>query len=47
MTRTEYTFAHEMAAHAVRREMINKGTQVSLIAFDTSRNLYVFDTYAN
>jgi len=46
MTTTEFKHSTEQAAHAVRRSLINKGKRVSLVAFDPSRNLYVFDVYA-
>lgn len=40
---TEHTYPHETDAHSARRQLIQKGRQVSLIAFDPSRNVYVFD----
>jgi hypothetical protein len=45
MTVTEFTHSTEQAAHAVRRSLIDQGRKVSLVAFDPSRNLYVFDLY--
>ena len=41
----EYTFTTEAAAKSSRRNDINAGRSVSLIAFDPSRNLYVYDRY--
>ena len=40
---TEHTSATDQAAHVARRTMIQQGKHVSLIAYDGSRNLYVFD----
>jgi hypothetical protein len=40
----EHTFSTEAEAHTTRRTMIDQGTQVSLIAYDPSRNVYAFDT---
>lgn len=40
---TEHTYKTDIEAHAARRVFINKGTSVSLIAYDGSRDLYVFD----
>lgn len=42
---TEHTYRTEKVAHEARRAMILKGVKVSLVAFDTSRNVYVFDSY--
>lgn len=39
----EYTFRNEAEAHRVRREYINAGYSVSLVGYDTSREVYVFD----
>lgn len=39
----EITWKNEEFAHRHRRELIDSGHSVSLIAFDPSRNLYVFD----
>lgn len=41
----EYVFANECAAHDERRKFINRNFSVSLIAFDPSRDAYVFDVY--
>ena len=41
----EHTFRDEARAHAARRHYINQGACVSLIAFDGSRDVYVFDLY--
>lgn len=41
----EHTFTDEMEAYRKRREFITLGFSVSLIAFDTSRDVYVFDVY--
>lgn len=46
MTTTENTFRTEQAAKDTRRQLIELGIEVSLIAFDADRNLYVFDIYA-
>lgn len=43
---TEQTFTTEHAARSARRDLINTGHRVSLLALDPSRNLYVFDLYA-
>ena len=42
----EYTFTSEAEAHARRREFIAAGRPVSLVAFDGSREMYVFDVYS-
>lgn len=39
----EYTFHNEAEAHRVRLEHINAGYSVSLIGYDPSREVYVFD----
>jgi hypothetical protein len=39
----EKTFKNETAAHTARRSLIGKGVAVSLIAYDPSRDLFVFD----
>lgn len=39
----EFGYADEEAAHLARRVFIEGGSQVTLIAFDPSRNLYTFD----
>lgn len=39
----EQTFTSETQARVARRTHINKGRSVSLIAYDPSRELYVFD----
>lgn len=43
---SEYTFTSETAARTSRRAMINRGASVSLLSFDGSRDLYVFDSDA-
>jgi hypothetical protein len=45
MTTTEHLHTSERAARAERRELINTGVRVSLIAHDPSRDRYVFDSY--
>lgn len=40
---TEITWKSEEFAHRHRLELISAGHEVSLIAFDTERNMYVFD----
>lgn len=37
------TYRTEADAHRVRRAMIQQGKRVSLIAYDPSRGVYVFD----
>lgn len=39
----EHTAATELDAHAARRRLINAGHPVSLVAYDPTRDLYVFD----
>jgi len=39
----EHTAATELDAHAARRQLINAGHPVSLVAYDPTRDLYVFD----
>lgn len=39
----EKIFRSETYAHRIRRQYILDGHQVSLVAFDPSRNRYVFD----
>jgi len=43
MPTVENTFRTEAAARDTRRELISLGVTVSLLSFDNSRNLYVFD----
>lgn len=43
MNITENTFRTEQFAKDTRRELINLGINVSLIAYDPSREVYVFD----
>jgi hypothetical protein len=45
MDTTEYKFKSETAAHTYRRRLIVQGVNVSLVAFDSDRELYVFDAY--
>jgi hypothetical protein len=42
---TEHTYRSEADAHAARRELINQGLSVSLIAFDPARNVHAFDAH--
>lgn len=42
----EHTFKSEDVAREVRRELISTGFEVSLLSFDGSRGLYVFDVLA-
>lgn len=41
----EITYREENVARRVRRELINSGNRVSLLAYDASRRLYVFALY--
>ena len=43
----EHTFRDESRAHAARRQYINRGFYVSLIAFDGERDVYAFDLYCD
>lgn len=43
----EKTYVSEAYARSVRREMIEDGYEVSLLAYDSERGLYVFDVYGN
>lgn len=43
MATKEYTFTGETSAYVARREMLRSGFNVSLIAYDPSRNVYAFD----
>ena len=40
---TEHTYATEAAAKAARRAHINAGASVSLIGYDSTRNVYAYD----
>lgn len=43
----ERTFKNERDAKESRRDYLNEtGAEVSLIAFDTAREVFVFDVYA-
>lgn len=42
----EHTYVSEAYAHSIRREMIEQGTNVSLVAYDGERGLYVFNSYS-
>lgn len=42
---TEYSNKDGRKVRAARREFINRGCSVSLIAFDPSRDVYAFDVY--
>lgn len=44
---TESTHSTEQDAKAVRREFSRQGREVSLIAYDPARDLYVFDVTVN
>ena len=46
MMNKEMTFTTEDQARTTRREYIDKGFRVSLLALDPARDLYVFDLYA-
>lgn len=41
----EHTASTERAAHIARRAAINAGARVSLIAFDSMRDVYAWDVY--
>jgi len=43
MTTTEMTFITQTAAKSARRECIDAGRSVSLLAFDPTRDVYAFD----
>ena len=43
---TEYTFTTEAEAKAHRRANINAGHSVSLIGYDSNRDVYAYDVYA-
>ena len=43
MTIQEYTHHTEAAARDARRAFINSGRSVSLLAYDSNREVYVFD----
>lgn len=45
MQRTEHAYRGESFAHNIRRLMLNAGTPCSLIAYDPSRDRFVFDSY--
>ena len=45
ITKEEQTYTDESKAHRVRRGYINLGYNVSLIAYDPSRDAYVFDVW--
>lgn len=40
---TEYRYTTEAAAHTTRRQLIDQGATVSMIAHDPARDLYVFN----
>ena len=40
---TEHTFTIEAEARSARRDLINRGTPVSLLSFDNMRGVYAFD----
>lgn len=42
-TKTELTYPDEHIANINRRSLINNGYQVSLIGYDTNRDVYAFD----
>lgn len=42
---TEFKFKSEIVAHDIRRRLIAKGREVSLVAFDPERGKYVFALY--
>lgn len=41
----EHTYSRETDARLARRTLIESGRPVSLLSYDGSRNLYVFDSY--
>lgn len=43
----EKGYVQEAYARRSRREMIEDGYEVSLLAYDSERGLYVFDVYGN
>ena len=43
---TEYTFTTEAEAKTHRRANINAGHSVSLIGYDSNRDVYAYDVYA-
>lgn len=45
-TTREHLFATEAQAQAARRDLINRGAAVSLIAYDPARDRYAFDAGA-
>ncbi len=46
MTTTEtHAFGNEAKAHNRRREIVNIGTKVSLVGFNTATDCYEFDSY--
>lgn len=45
VTIDEYGYQSEAFARQKRRALINQGKVVSLLSFDPSRDLYVFDVY--
>ena len=46
LARGEHTCADERWAHTLRRRAIDAGRNVSLIAYDGGRDVYVWDVYA-
>lgn len=42
---SEHNFSDESEARTARRQMIDLGIPVSLLAFDPSRDLYGFDAW--
>jgi len=45
MSRTEHTYQSEAAAHAARRALISQGVEVTLIGYDTTREVFAFDSF--
>ena len=43
MTTQEHTHRNEADARDARRAFINSGRSVSLLAYDSNRDVYVFD----
>lgn len=46
MTEKEMTFKHEQAAREYRRKLIDQGASVTLIGYDTERDVYAFGIIA-
>jgi len=44
---TEHLFRTEAAAKSARRQLIDQGESVSLVAYDSSRDRFVFDSLSD